>query len=852
MLSRLFLKMAHKHVHKKWSFLPFALCRVMIQKLKALCGTIPITLIKRRSFRFQRLLKNYGEILELLDDAAEKQGGGFVLDKQYLVALTNKLFDLADTMVYDLNVLTREQHLDFYDMLDRFKKETRELISDQPAFLQSELVIPLPGVKEFLPQQLGSKNASLLDLHQQLGITVPEGFAITYSAHQRIIETNRLGDFIKTAIDKFQKNDPVATKELLAVQEKLRSATLPSELREEIYQALTIMTEKFGNDLMLTMDFTIRGKRLDSKGSGGDYTKTVSTIKPDKVCDLYREELTNFYDPAQVYFRQMKRINATAYLAAVCKRMIRGKAAGKLYTLDPAAPFSKFMVLTIRANRDDQNTPRAKHRISRHSPWEIIPFQNPGDRNQKKNDISSLSTGQQDDGCLISCDAIATLIKLGLRIERYFQQAQEIEWIQNDDDSFIIRQVQPLEKTSIAGIDRKFLATALKKYRVLYDNVGTVACRGIGCGPVFLANHEEDLKEFPEQGVLIIADSLPEEAQTQVMQRATAILIDSGKITDPMVSHARFFHVPCITGLGDVTKRLASGSAITVDADENVVYEGQIDELVNYNLIEGLGYEDAPEYQMFRIIQDKITPLTLTNLVHPEFTISACRTIHDLTHLAYENAVMGLTNQELYRKESLSISKRLAGSHNLTFQVIDIGDGLKQEKLSGSVIGINDLQCRPLFILWEALGAPDRGGDSLPPHAALGSNGLNTALVSKEYLNLVMHVENLIDMIDCFICEENDLNYIFCRFSERAHQKGLTILFQEVMRRLDLKVKKTSKALHAWLSGLAPQAMEERLRFIGHLIVFTRISDQMALKDMSLEDQCNFFFTTLPQKILFR
>ena len=131
-----------------------------------LLGGPSVTPIKRRSFRFQRLLKNYGRILELLDDVVEKQGGGFVLDKQYLVALTNKLFDLADTMVYDLNVLTREQHLDFYDRLDRFKKETRELISDQPAFLQSALVIPLPGGKEFLPQHLGSKNASLLDLHR--------------------------------------------------------------------------------------------------------------------------------------------------------------------------------------------------------------------------------------------------------------------------------------------------------------------------------------------------------------------------------------------------------------------------------------------------------------------------------------------------------------------------------------------------------------------------------------------------------------------------------------------------------------------------------------------------------------
>jgi len=383
---------------------------------------------------------------------------------------------------------------------------------------------------------------------------------------------------------------------------------------------------------------------------------------------------------------------------------------------------------------------------------------------------------------------------------------------------------------------------------VLYDNVGTVACRGIGCGPVFLANQGDDLKKFPEQGVLVISDPLPQEAQTQVMQRATAILMDSGKTTEPIVSHARLFHIPCIIGLGDVTKRLAAGAIITVDADANVVYEGQIDELVNYHLIEGLAYEDVSEYQMFQIIQKTIIPLTFSNLALPEFTISDCRTIHDLTHLAYESAVMVLSDQELYRREFLPISKRLTHNRLLTLQVIDIGDGLRQEKSSGSVIGINDLQCRPLFILWEAFGAPDKGNAHPLSHADLGLNGINTALISKEYLNLVMHRENCIDMIDCFICEENDLNYIFCRFVEKGHQNDLTMLSQKVMRRLNFKVEKTSKALHAWLSGLAPQAMEEHLRFIGHLIVFTRISDQMALKDMSLEDQCNFFFHHVASK----
>jgi len=313
----------------------------MIKKLKALWGTTPLMLLKRRLFRFQRLIKNYGTILELLDDLAEKQGGGFVLDKQYLVALSNKLFDLADTMVYDLNVLAREQYLDYYDMLDCFKKETKELISGRPIFLQSEIVIPLAEIKEFLPQHIGSKNASLLDIHQRLEAPIPEGFAITYSAHQLIIKNNKLSDVIKSAVDKFHKNDPAATEELLAAQEKLRSSAIPSELEEKVYHVLKGMTEKFG-DLMFTMDFTTRSESFDSKGDETDYTKTISTINTDRVFDLYREEIANLYDPAQVYFRRMKRMDETAFLAAVCKRMIRGKAAGKLYTLDPKCSSRKI------------------------------------------------------------------------------------------------------------------------------------------------------------------------------------------------------------------------------------------------------------------------------------------------------------------------------------------------------------------------------------------------------------------------------------------------------------------------------------------------------------------------------
>ena len=64
------------------------------QRAFVLAGENPgeaITLLRLRSTRFRQLLKNYGSFLALLDDAAEKQGGSFILDVQYVIALAEQL-----------------------------------------------------------------------------------------------------------------------------------------------------------------------------------------------------------------------------------------------------------------------------------------------------------------------------------------------------------------------------------------------------------------------------------------------------------------------------------------------------------------------------------------------------------------------------------------------------------------------------------------------------------------------------------------------------------------------------------------------------------------------------------------
>ncbi len=92
-------------------------------------GGEAMTLLRLRTTRFRQLLGSYGKLLALIEDAAGKQGGGFIFDRQYVVALAEQVAELADAVVFDLNVLTRHRHLDFYDTAERLRGELRAILA---------------------------------------------------------------------------------------------------------------------------------------------------------------------------------------------------------------------------------------------------------------------------------------------------------------------------------------------------------------------------------------------------------------------------------------------------------------------------------------------------------------------------------------------------------------------------------------------------------------------------------------------------------------------------------------------------------------------------------------------------
>ncbi len=88
-----------------------------------------LTLQKLRVTRLRQLLGNYEAFQALRDDAAEKQGGDFILDRQYVIALVERVCELTDAVLFDLDVITSSRNPAFEDAAERLRAGLRGLLA---------------------------------------------------------------------------------------------------------------------------------------------------------------------------------------------------------------------------------------------------------------------------------------------------------------------------------------------------------------------------------------------------------------------------------------------------------------------------------------------------------------------------------------------------------------------------------------------------------------------------------------------------------------------------------------------------------------------------------------------------
>jgi pyruvate,water dikinase len=808
---------------------------------------------------FQGLLEKNNKILDAIAAMGDKLGGDYVFDKNYIVSSCQEMSDLVYKLIYDLDTIAPSKYLHLYDAFQRINHQIEEELAGRPVIVQADYVIPFETISRDSGDAVGGKIANLAEVHNILGLPAPEGFVITTTAFKAFMEYNKIWDRVR--------EEPLSGKVAEEVRSLITQGSLPPDLKRALQKSIEqLQLRATDKKLFLAVRSSAWGE--DSIHTfAGQFTSFLNQ-PVDNLLQCYKEVIASIYSPSAIEYRASKSISEDEVAMAVgCQTTIDAKVSGVLYTLDPTTPEREFLVINavwgLGAPLVSGRVPGDRYLLSRTPPHEVegLNVRHKLSMLSPKEDGSTEERSVPENLQMKPClerEEMLRLAEIALVIERYFKKPQDIEWALDKNNQFIILQTRPLNlQTQMANLVCN-LTEAVQEYPVIFRGQGNIAQRGVGAGQVVIVMDDEDMEDFPAGAILVGRYTSPRLAKA--VPRASGILTDVGSPTGHMATIAREFRVPTIVNIGEATKILRPGQEITVDAEENVVYDGRVKELCYYEFTEE-PFEESYEYRLISRVLKKIAPLNLLNPHDKNFAPEGCRTFHDITRFVHEKAVEELLDLDFHERNMGAPAKKIKLPIPLGLVVIDMGGGL-DESIAGSEVAPDQVVSLPLKATLDGMMTPGMWSTE-PVSVDLGSFmssltrtfssslatpkylGQNLAMISKEYMNLSLRLGYHFNIIDAYISDNVNDNYAYFRFlggvTDLQRRSRRARLLAELLEAHDFRVDVRGDLVVGRIKKLDPPRMVRKMKTLGHLVAFTRQLDVTMVSDAEVESSKETF-----------
>lgn len=285
---------------------------------------------------------------------------------------------------------------------------------------------------------------------------------------------------------------------------------------------------------------------------------------------------------ARVLFYRIKQGQggAESLLAVVVQRMVNSEKAGVMFTVDPAAGDPNLLVIESSWGLGETvvgGQVEPDRFVVRKSDFTIVTraiaekaFAVVRDGKSRSSRPRALPPERMKAPSL-SDDEVRRLAELGVRTEKHFGAAQDMEFAIEAGQVFLV-QTRPVT-TSVkapAGPSEQVAAGR-----------GEVLIRGLGASPGEVSGRVRVLRS-PDEGMRLQAGEILVAPVTTpdwvpFMRRAAAIVTDSGGMTSHTAIVSRELGLPCIVGARKATTTLRDGMVVTVDGREGVVRAGQLE-----------------------------------------------------------------------------------------------------------------------------------------------------------------------------------------------------------------------------------------------------------------------------------
>ncbi len=458
----------------------------------------------------------------------------------------------------------------------------------------------------------------------------------------------------------------------------------------------------------------------------------------------------------------------------------------------------------------------------------------------------------------ISQDAVRSLAKWGVALERYFKRPLEIEWAVDATGHCELLQSRPLLLPETPGPAPEESSETCASYRILLRDRGVVAHAGVGYGLVRIVQSSADMAEFPDGAVLVTRYTAPWLAR--IVPKARAIISERGSVAGHLATIAREFRVPTLIGVENAADIIADGMVITLDAYHRIVYEGRVEDLIRYELMQPTVFEDAPEFRLLRRILNRVAPLHLIDPQSRNFTPEGCQSAHDMIRFIHEKAVQELMELPTSLKNFKGARVwTLVSDVPMGLKILDLGGGL-DPLAEGNSVPLDQIRSLPLKALWGGLSRP--GAWSTEPVAmdfkSLMSGlsrtrdqsgpsygGFNLAVVSDIYMNLHLRLGYHLNLIDARMEDEDNLNHIYFRFvggaADLTRRSRRAQLLADILAHYHFRVTVRGDLVVGRILHLPKEEIARRLEAIGALVGFTRQLDMQLSNDQDIAKRMDAF-----------
>jgi pyruvate,water dikinase len=412
-------------------------------------------------------------------------------------------------------------------------------------------------------ERVGGKNASLGEMISNLndlGVTVPGGFATTSTAYRDFLAADGLDARIKALLDDLDVDDIHAlTSAGRQIREWILNTPLPERLMNEIRGAWERMSD--GEDIAVAVRSSATAEDLPDASFAGQQETFLNVRGLDHLNDALHQVFASLFNDRAIAYRVHQGFDHSQVALSVgVQTMVRSDvgASGVIFTLDTESGFRDAVFITSSyglgetvvqgaVNPDEFYVYKPALRDGKYPilrkilGGKAIKMVYSDDPTPGKT-VSTVDVDEADSHRFsLSEDEIVELARMAVTIEDHYQRPMDIEWGKDGTDGKIyILQARPETVQSRSG---------------------------------------RTIQRFTLKGHVLVSDMTDPDWEP-VMKRAAAIVTNRGGRTCHAAIIARELGIPAVVGCGDATDTIIDGTDVTVscaEGDEGMVYAGRLE-----------------------------------------------------------------------------------------------------------------------------------------------------------------------------------------------------------------------------------------------------------------------------------